>query len=896
MRLGMEWVSLSFGVVVTGVLSGATACGDTLADDSTSVILRVDAVTPQRVPARGGAEIQLLGDNFASNLSVTLDGESPLAITWHGPTRVTLVTHAGRPGPRTLRVRNPTGPGVELAGAVRYYADDLAFAGGHVLLPAAAMTNWAPGRTLFGDLDGDGHDDLVVHDEVNYGVERTHNTARIFLSRGVGEALEHMATLDLLIDAATSFPSVRDEQLRALSDVDGDGLADLISTHGLRLAAANTFAALVPFPAPLDPQPDLVIVADFDGDGAHEIFASTPLMFGVVFELSGGTLVPGVSIPLPPLAFAAAAARDVNGDGAADLVHVAQGNALRVLYGPSLGDSGEWLGGALPCPRAACGMQVELADADGDGLEDVVATNGYALYAYGALADGTFAEPMERGAACPVGAFHEGLISAPRKAGADGRARNLADRHDTTLVKCRDGSVGAINWEGRDSQGAQVTPGSARVLGAGDVDGDARADLVAVSTAGLVAFLGTYNYHPTFSPFWGLPMHRPGADSFAVPRSTRGRFGVAGGIAFTHHDRVVVTASAPSAMALVAEVILALPPGASTGSVDACDLDLDGDDDLVVEIEPGVGYADALQVLYLDDTALRVGELLQGPVRQTMLNDGRVFLDDFDGRGGCDIFWVYPHEGRALAWLSGPAGAEREIAFVAGDTAASTCGSLAWSMACKSLVRTQDLDGDGDLDLYRMLADNRVGLWWNEDIASDATPGFRFEARPLAAPAGWAAHDLAFTSDAGEAWVIGVPRPGSVVAARAAATAQGYAVQTASPVVAADLGTRAQVRLADVDGDGMLDVVAVPGIAEAADAILFSVRNDGGAQAVVFPTVPSGDFAVARVVDLLRFAPAFPTMWFSIDVLDFDGDGLDDFSYQSAWLGGRAVFRRNESE
>lgn len=122
-------------------------------------------------------------------------------------------------------------------------------------------------------------------------------------------------------------------------------------------------------------------VADFNGDGYTDIFTADGIMnFGV----GNGTFTQGTSVLGRTLAVA-----DFNGDGKADLLQVGNGTLL-VLLGK--GDGTFQV--PISSPSNASLIWVGAGDLNGDGKADVVGVFNSLLLVYLSKGDGTFALPV----------------------------------------------------------------------------------------------------------------------------------------------------------------------------------------------------------------------------------------------------------------------------------------------------------------------------------------------------------------------------------------------------------------------------------------------------------------------------------------------------------------------
>ena len=336
------------------------------------------------------------------------------------------------------------------------------------------------------DVSGDGRPDLAVG-----------APGELSSVEGTGRVYVVDAARDVLLRAVTSPAGSPSRSFGAsvsgVCDVNGDGAGDLVvgaPTEAVADEAANgAFGAGRAYVlsgadgsalhALVSPRPEgngefgrsVAAVGDVDGDGRCDLAVGAPGEFfytGRTYVFSGatGALLLEIDSPLvdrnPGSVFvlfgsAVAGAGDVNGDGRPDLVvgapraqeeaestpgegrawvfSGADGSVLHALRAPQPGDN------------AAFGNAVAgVGDVDGDGRPDVAVGS----YGYGGRYGGS-----------PLGSLGRAYVFS----GASGAALHVLESLDSVEGERRDGRYG---WS---------------VAGAGDVDGDGRAD-VAVGAPG----------------------------------------------------------------------------------------------------------------------------------------------------------------------------------------------------------------------------------------------------------------------------------------------------------------------------------------------------------------------------------------------------------------------------
>jgi hypothetical protein len=260
--------------------------------------------------------------------------------------------------------------------------------------------------------------------------------------------------------------------------------------------------------------PDLIISADFNGDGKPDIAATANGLepFGVLLGNGDGTFQAEVqtSLTQPPLGFAAG---DFNGDGKADIATVysncTNGNCLP-------GDAVVFIGngdGTFQSPvEYAVGLQSEhvspnvaVGDFNGDGKPDLAVTNLGANTVSILLnnGDGTFQTHVDY----PAGTGPTYIVTGDFNGDAV---------LDLAILDSNGIFILPGNGNGTFNQGTQVSTLFGYAIVAGDFNGDGKLDLAvtsgAVETSGTVfIFLG--NGDGTFQ----APVGYPDGQEYGLP-------------------------------------------------------------------------------------------------------------------------------------------------------------------------------------------------------------------------------------------------------------------------------------------------------------------------------------------------------------------------------------------
>ena len=311
------------------------------------------------------------------------------------------------------------------------------------------------GPIVVADLNGDLIPDLIATDAGD-------ETAGVALGRGDGtfQATVTYPAYDADAPRSSGNVSLRPPVAVAVGDVDGDAVPDLVTGNSdtdvltvLTGVGDGTFAdpQSVTFPSP-----SIIELADLDGDGSLDLVATARELATVRVALGVGDGTFGTpesyGVGSDP---AELLMTDLDGDGAVDAVTANRGSEdLSVLLG--LGDGNFGAEVRVTLPRVP--QSLAAADFDGDGTIDL-ATGGRVLLGQG---DGTFASSD----------FADGRSSGLAAGDVDGDGFDdivMNDRDGTRLFE-GDGS-GAFSDEGI------ITPDSGDLTLA-DLNRDGVADLI----------------------------------------------------------------------------------------------------------------------------------------------------------------------------------------------------------------------------------------------------------------------------------------------------------------------------------------------------------------------------------------------------------------------------------
>ncbi|HEY2383297.1 MAG TPA: FG-GAP-like repeat-containing protein [Terriglobia bacterium] len=403
------------------------------------------------------------------------DGETVLGVATLAGGQASLSTSLLRSGQRSLQAYYSGQVAITASRSTPLPFTISAAAVGGFTSSVANATAGGTSDLAMGDFNGDGKADLAV---IQYPVSKV----SILLGAGNGTFASHVD-----YDAGSGPSGI------ATGDFNGDGKTDLAiaatDAASLRIlfgSGTGTFGSPATYSLGSGSSPQSVAVGDFNLDGKSDIVVENLYSTVTVFIGKGdGTFQTGVAYgtgSTGPVSRSVAIG-DFNSDGIPDL---AAANGTAGTIGILLGNGNGSFQTAIPV-NAGNPNHLVIADMNGDGKEDVIATSQSAPNAVGILlsnGNGTF-QPYQSYNTNQGGSGTRGLSIADFN--GDGRPDIVAANWTSNIA-----SVMVNNGAGALATLTDVTVGSglSDVI-SGDFNGDGLPDLAAAAGSAVSIALGT---------------------------------------------------------------------------------------------------------------------------------------------------------------------------------------------------------------------------------------------------------------------------------------------------------------------------------------------------------------------------------------------------------------------
>jgi len=415
--------------------------------------------------------------------------------------------------------------------------------------PLSVTVGSTPREVVVGDVDGDGHKDLVVS---NFG------SGSISFLKGIGNGC---------FQSALNFNTGPNSHGLALADLNQDSRLDLVVTKGSNITSFTSLSVLFGNGVSFDPQsdyttapiprsPNHVNVGDFNKDGWPDVIVANNNpsgSFSILYNNGNGTFATGVDFPSANGPAFFVATDDVNGDTHPDVAIASYYNNTASIF------LNNGLGSFTPettYPSAAGPHYVVLKDLNGDSRPEMIVANAIANSISVFLNNGTgsFSSP----AIYATGNYPTTLSVADMD--NDGKL-------DLVVGNANSGSITALPGDGVGGFGAYQSfsvGGQPYSVATGDFDEDGKLDIVSVDlSSNKVTLLRTLSSStclpPTITSF--LPDTGPIGTTVTITGTNFDPVAANNTVKFNGVD--AETPSTASATSLTVTV----PTGATTGPI-----------------------------------------------------------------------------------------------------------------------------------------------------------------------------------------------------------------------------------------------------------------------------------------------------------------------------------------
>jgi FG-GAP-like repeat/IPT/TIG domain/Secretion system C-terminal sorting domain len=693
----------------------------------------------------------------------------------------------------------------------------------------APKTDFAHGNTMnslaLGDFDGDGKTDMAVPVTGSSAVSVYRNT-------GNNGLINFATKVDFGVSTSPNF--------LAIGDIDMDGKPDIVAANTNNatisvLRNTSTGVGNISFATHIlyttNSFPAELAIADFDGDGKPDIAVANAGSDNVsIFRntTTGSTISFASKVDYSAANYGRISVGDVDGDGKADIATPSfNGSTINVLR--NTGSSGTIsFATAVSFNTDGNPTNITMGDIDGDGKPDVAVTclNSYVISVLrNTSTSGTVS--FDTKLTYANGNYQRSITMAD--ADGDGKADLVISNQSTGTAAAifrNTSSSGSISFATR----ADISVGYTTCIYAlmGDIDGDAKPDLIVCTTTNFISVLRNVYASPTITSF--TPTNAKPGDAITLTGTNFNTTAANNTVAF---GATTVTPSAATASSLT----VTLPVGASYTQVSALNTATALSGSSRIKFTPTFSPPKA---------AITTGDFATPIDVSNTSAFKNVMIADFDGDGKPDMAGCY----NSVALI----GVLRNTGSLGNFTFATPVTFASINSAVNIAVGDIDMDGKPDIAIANGTT-NSISVFRNTSIVGSISFAARVDYATTSNTQGIAIGDIDMDG-----------RPDMVASCTGSNTLNIFRntgstgiVSFASFISASTGSSPLSVAIGDIDMDGKNDIV---------------VANNGSNSLSVFINQSTNsNIVVAAKADFSTGGS--PLM---VAIGDIDGDGKNDLS------------------
>jgi len=232
---------------------------DKAVDESVSVNIAVTEIIPNEIPSSGGLRVTLFGENFPTDVQVKIGEKLVKDLEYLNKSRITFTSPPLEAGLQDMTVSgfNSTLSAID---AFKVYISNIQFRKTNPLIKNIAPFTF--GDKWSGDFNGDGLDDIILRDD---------NLIAYYLNQNRGTNFEKVN--EFQIGQPESDISEDGNEILFVGDVDNDGLCDFATDKKIFISnGIDSFDPIIEYKNyGYDDIAKMGITGDIDGDYDYEI-------------------------------------------------------------------------------------------------------------------------------------------------------------------------------------------------------------------------------------------------------------------------------------------------------------------------------------------------------------------------------------------------------------------------------------------------------------------------------------------------------------------------------------------------------------------------------------------------------------------------------------------------